>query len=169
MTRTFAMLTAALFASPALAQSYADLAAVDNVVAAFAGAPQGSPGGAVQPVDRRLRLVPCRAELALGWYGMRRDTIEVRCPVAGGWKLYVPVAGSGPGQMSATPIIMRGDAVTISVSGDGFAVSQAGEAMESGALGAWIKVRGTSVGSAQSASVLRAKVLRPGVVGMELP
>ena len=169
MTRMFIVLAAALAASPALAQSYADLAAVDNAVATFTGAPQGSPGGAAQPVDRRLRLVPCQAQLALAWYGMRRDTIEVRCPVAGGWKLYVPVAGGSAGQMIAAPVIMRGDAVTISVRGDGFAVSQAGEAMESGAAGAWIKVRGTSAGSAQNALVLRAKVLRPGVVGMELP
>ena len=170
MTPKFIVLAAALVANPALAQSYADLAAVDMAVASFAGAPQGSPGGAAQPVDRRLRLVPCQAQLALTWYGARRDTIEVRCPVVGGWKLYVPVAGGGQGQLSAAPpAIMRGDAVTISVRGDGFAVSQAGEAMESGAVGAWIKVRGTSAGSPQTASVLRAKVLRPGMVGMELP
>ena len=62
-------------------------------------------------------------------------------------------------------MIVRGDAVTVRVSGDGFAVSQSGEALESGPLGAWIKVRGT----APDAPVLRAKVLRPGLVGMELP
>ena len=169
MTRMFIVLAAALASGPALAQSYADLAAVDNAVATFAGAPQGSPGGAAQPVDRRLRLVPCQAELALAWYGMRRDTIEVRCPVAGGWKLYVPVAGGGSGQMVAAPAVMRGDAVTISVRGDGFAVSQPGEALESGAVGAWIKVRGLAAASAQNAPVLRGKVLRPGVVGMDLP
>ena len=78
MTPKFIVLAAALVANPALAQSYADLAAVDNAVASFAGAPQGSPGGAAQPVDRRLRLVPCQAQLALTWYGARRDTIEVR-------------------------------------------------------------------------------------------
>ena len=168
MTRTLAVLTAAFCASPALAQSYVDLAAVDNAVAAFTGAPQGSPGGATQLVDRRLRLVPCPAELALAWYGARRDTIEVRCPAAGGWKLSVPVTGGGAGP-AAAPLIVRGDAVTISVSGAGFAVSQPGEALESGALGTWIKVRGPASAAAQSAPVLRAKVLRPGVVGMDLP
>ena len=55
--------------------------------------------------------------------------------------------------------------MTISVSGAGFAVSQPGEALESGAVGAWIKVRGPG----QNAAVLRARVLRPGLVGMELP
>ena len=165
MTRIVAMLAAALCASPALAQSYADLGAIDNAVAAFTGAAQGSPGGAAQPVDRRLRLAPCPAELALAWYGTRRDTVEVRCPVAGGWKLYAPIAGGGSGAAAAAPIILRGDAVTISVSGAGFAVSQPGEAMDSGSIGAWIKVRGPSAEGA----VLRARVLRPGLVGMDLP
>ena len=165
MIRTVPVLAAALCASPALAQSYADLGAVARAVAAFTGAAQGAPGGAALPVDRRLRLAPCPAGLTLGWYGVRQDTVEVRCPVTRGWKLYVPLAASGANAAPAAPAIIRGDAVTISVSGVGFAVSQPGEAIESGAIGAWIKVRGPG----QGAPVLRAKVLRPGLVGMELP
>lgn len=165
MTRKLIVLAVALGATPALAQSYVDLAAVDSAVAEFAGAPQGSPGGAARPIDRRLRLAPCSTELALTWYGARRETVEVRCPVPGGWKLYVPLSGGGYGQQSAAPGIMRGDAVTISVSGDGFAVSQPGEALESGVTGAWIKVRGPS----KDGPAIRAKVLRPGLVGMDLP
>ena len=84
MIRTVPVLAAALCASPALAQSYADLGAVDRAVAAFTGAAQGAPGGAALPVDRRLRLAPCPAGLTLGWYGVRQDTVEVRCPVASG-------------------------------------------------------------------------------------
>jgi flagella basal body P-ring formation protein FlgA len=162
-----------LLAAPAFAQtSHADLSAIDRAVAQFTGAAQGQPGGAVLPLDRRLRLAPCPAPLALGWYGGKQDTVEVACPVAGGWKLYVPLVGSGkaaPGVASALAAssyaVTRGDAVTITVRGEGFAVSQPGQALESGALGAWIKVRGV----AQSAQVLRARVLRPGLVGMELP
>lgn len=164
---------ALLFAAPAIAQSNrADLAAIDREVARFTGAAQGQPGGAVLPLDRRLRLAPCTAPLALGWYGGRQDTVEVACPVQGGWKLYVPLVGSGNGASgvaSALPTssyaITRGDQVTITVRSEGFAVSQPGQALESGALGAWIKVRGVS----QGAQVLRARVLRPGLVGMELP
>ena len=153
-------------AAPLLAQSYADLAAVDRVVAEFTGAPPGTPGGAAMPTDRRLRLTPCRTALFARWYGTRQDTVEVSCPVPGGWKLYVPLAGaSSAANAAAAPVIMRGDAVTVTVSGQGFAVSQNGEALESGAVGAWIKVRGPG----QSAPVLRARVLRPGVVGMDLP
>jgi flagellar basal body P-ring formation protein FlgA len=155
-----------LFAAPAFAQSsYGDLAAIDRAVARFTGAAQGQPGGAALPLDRRLRLAPCSAPLALGWYGARQDTVEVACPVAGGWKLYVPLAGKAGSSEASAPAITRGDAVTITVRGAGFAVSQPGQALESGALGAWIKVRGV----AQNAQVLRARVLRTGLVGMELP
>lgn len=159
------VLISALVAAPALAQSgYVDLAAVDRAVDQFTGVPQGAPGGAALPIDRRLKLAPCRAALALGWYGARRDTVEVACPMPGGWKLYVPLAGSATG-IAAAPLITRGDAVTVTVRGDGFAVSQPGEALESGTEGAWIKVR--TLGP--NAAVLRAKVLRPGLVGIDLP
>ena len=177
MTRTAIALAALLAASPAQAQNYLDLTEIDRAVVLFTGSPQGTTGGAAQPADRRLRLMPCPADLALSWYGARRDAVEVRCPVAGGWKLYVPIVGGGAGPTAAAPVILRGDAVTISVRSDGFAVSQPGEALEAGAIGAWIKVRGASSASGgasgwawgQGAPVLRAKVLRPGLVGMDLP
>lgn len=158
-------LLALAVATPALAQSaLADLNEIDRAVARFTGVPVGAPGGAAMPVDRRLRLAPCRVPLALGWYGSRRDTVEVTCPVAGGWRLYVPLAGVAAGASSA-PLVARGDAVTITVSGDGFAVSQPGEALEAGGEGEWIKVRGVN----PKAPVLRARVLRPGLVGIDLP
>ncbi len=169
MTRTPTMagtLIAALTAAPALAQTvHADLGAIDRAVVQFTGAPQGTPGGAAMPVDRRLKLAACRTQLALGWYGGRRDTVEVACPMPGGWKLYVPLAGSAQSAAAAAPLIARGDAITVSVRGEGFAVSQPGEALEAGAEGAWIKVRTQAPG----APVLRARVLRPGLVGIELP
>lgn len=159
------LLSVLLLSTPALAQSaLADLAEIDRAVAGFTGVPTGAPGGAAMPVDRRLRLAPCRAPLALGWYGTRRDTVEVSCPVAGGWRLYVPLMGAAQ-SAAAAPLVARGDAVTITVSGDGFAVSQPGEALEAGGEGAWIKVRGLN----PKAPVLRARVLRPGLVGIDLP
>ena len=166
MIRTFtAALVVAICASPALAQSFVDLGEIDRAGAAFTGAAQGAPGGAALPLDRRLRLALCPAQFTLGWYGTRQDTVEVRCAVPGGWKLYVPLVAAAATAAAGPPAITRGDAVTISVSGAGFAVSQPGEAMESGVIGAWIKVRGPG----QNAAVLRARVLRPGLVGMELP
>lgn len=158
------LLLAALFASPALAAAFADLAVLDREIAAFTGAPQGAPGGAALPVDRRLRLAQCSGPLALSWYGSRRETVLVECPVAGGWKVYVPLRIAASAS-AATPIVARGEAVTVVVSGAGFAVSQPGEAIEPGALGAWIRVR--KAGSKDEP--IRAQVLRPGVVGIPLP
>lgn len=151
--------------SPAQAQQTADLAVVDQAVAQFTGVPMGQPGGAALPVDRRLRLAPCRVPLALGWHGTARASVEVQCPMPGGWKLYVPVIAGSQAAAAEPVAISRGDTVTVTVQGDGFAVSQGGEALENGPVGGWIKVRTLTPG----ASVLRAKVLRPGAVGIELP
>ena len=148
-----------LLAVPAQADPFADLTAIDRAVAAFAGV-------AAPPVDRRLRLRACAVSLALAWYGPRQDRIQVTCPGAAGWTIYVTLPGQAV-EAPAAPLIQRGDAVTITAGGDGFAVSQAGEALESGAEGAWIKVR--PAGANGSTSPLRARVLRPGLVGISLP
>lgn len=164
MTRSFFAIAVLAFAFPAQAQTHADLSEVDRAVAAFTGMPQGQPGGAALPVDRRLRLTPCRTPLATGWYGARQDTVEVSCPMPGGWRLFVPLAGMTRGAVTP-PAITRGDAVSIAVSAEGFTVAQSGEALESGAVGAWIKVRTAN----PAAPALRARVIRPGLVGIELP
>jgi flagella basal body P-ring formation protein FlgA len=158
---------AALAASPANAAPYADSVAIDRAVAEFTGAPVGQPGGAAQPVDRRLRLTPCATPLALDWYGARREAVTVQCPSAG-WRLFVALK-SDPAAAPATTMIARGDAVSIQVSGSGFAVSQAGEALESGGKGAWIRIRTAAGGSAGRGEALRAQVIRPGLVGISLP
>lgn len=164
MNRRFVPLAALALSVPAIAQTQADLAEIDRAVASFTGVPQGQPGGAALPVDRRLRLAVCHVPLAAGWYGTRQDTVEVSCPVPGGWKLYVPLVGSGRGE--AAPIaVTRGDAVSIAVIGEGFTVAQGGEALENGAVGAWIKVRTAN----PAAPALRARVIRPGLVGIDLP
>lgn len=159
------LFTLALIAAPASAQgSYAELAGIDQAVADFTGLPIGAPGGAAAPVDRRLKLLRCGVRLALSWYGSQNDSVQVDCPVAGGWRLYVPIASKGSG-VAAPAAIARGDAISISVNGDGFAVAQPGEALESGPIGAWIKVR--TLGA--NAQPMRARVLRPGQTGIDLP
>jgi flagella basal body P-ring formation protein FlgA len=150
----------------AAALSFTDPAAIDVAVAQFAGTP-------AQPVDRRLRLRPCAAPLALSWRMPRRDAITVQCPDAGSWHLSVPLPPSAspatPSSLADTPaIIARGDAVTVLVAGDGFSVSRAGEAMEAGAPGAWIKVRVEAAAGTQ-AEPLRAQVVRPGLVTIPVP
>lgn len=144
-------LAAILTAAP-----FADLAMIDHAVAGFAGS-------AVNPVDRRLRLEGCASPLVLSWRTQRRDTVVVECPGTGGWRLFVPVS-MGSANAFAPPAINRGDAVTIAVPGAGFSVSQPGEAMESGPVGGWIRVRSAGRGQA-----MRAQVVRPGVVAVPLP
>ena len=153
----------ALAKAPALAQAILDPAAIDRAVSDFTGAPLGASGGAALPVDPRLRLAACTSPLARRLYGARRDAVLVQCPTAG-WRLYVPLKAD-PAAPAAAPAVMRGDAVTISLGGEGFAVSQPGEAMEAGPVGGWIKVRTLATGT----TALRAKVIRPGLVGIELP
>lgn len=155
-----------LFAA-ALAASYADLAAIDREVAAFTGADIGSRGGAATPVDRRLRLNPCASPLALSWRMPRRESVIVECPDAGGWRLFVPVVAA-PAEQGAAPAVVRGENVTIAVEGEGFAVSQPGEALDPGAVGAWIRVR-TLTGGKAGAEPFRARVVRPGLVSVPLP
>jgi flagella basal body P-ring formation protein FlgA len=153
---------------------FADLAAIDSQVAAFIGAPVGAPGGAVMPVDRRLRLQACAAPLTVSWNGLRRDSVQVQCPVAGGWRIFVQLTTATMGGAMAAPAVNRGDAVTIAVTGDSFTVSQPGEALEGGAVGAWIRVRpvrsrGPAYATAGNGDTLRAQIVRPGMVAIPLP
>ncbi|MGV2497373.1 flagella basal body P-ring formation protein FlgA [Pelagerythrobacter aerophilus] len=151
-------------AVPALAAGFHDLASIDRAVAQFTGAPQGTEGGARLPVDRRLKLTQCPMPLALEWYGNANSTVLVRCPVAGGWRLFVPVA-AGRAAARAEPVIARGEAVSIAVQGSGFTVSRQGEALEGGAVGEWIRVRPAG----DKRNTIRARVIQPGRVGVELP
>jgi flagellar basal body P-ring formation protein FlgA len=161
--RTLAIFCAplALLGAPAAFGQVAGLqdpAAIDRDVAAFTGQPIGAPGGAARPVDRRLRLTACTAPLAMSWRGDARSSILVECPDVGSWHVYVAVAaGIRPG--SAAPVIERGQQVTVAVTGDGFAVTQAAEALEPGAIGAWIRVR-----TGPKSDPVQAQVVRPGMV-----
>ncbi|WP_084391079.1 flagella basal body P-ring formation protein FlgA [Novosphingobium capsulatum] len=144
------------------ATRFADMAAIDQAVAQFTGRSIGVPGGAAQPVDRRLRLVACTAPLALGWRAGAHDSVLVRCPDAGGWRLFVPVVATvaeAPAGPAAAPAVLRGDGVTIAMVGDGFSVEQAGEALDPGPVGGWIRVR-----TGAKADALRGRIARPGVV-----
>lgn len=151
----------------AAATPFADLDAIDRQVADFTQAGLGAPGGAAAPVDRRLRLKACASPLSLSWRTQQRESIVVQCPDAGGWRIFVPAKASGAGQ-AALPVVNRGDSVTIAVMGDGFTVSQPGEALESGPVGSWIRVRALTASRGLNDAV-RAKVVRPGVVGIPLP
>lgn len=143
-----------------------DLAAIDYAVAGFTGHSIGEPGGARQPVDRRLRLAACAQPLSLEWHG-NRASVLVRCPGAG-WRLFVPLAAtlqSGTAPAAAEKVVARGETVTVALRGRGFALQRQAEAMEPGAIGDWIRVRPAG----RDAEPLRARVIRPGLVGMDMP
>jgi flagella basal body P-ring formation protein FlgA len=167
----FLAAAAALLAAPAQAQTVTDLAQIDRAVEQFTGAPIGAPSGAAQPVDRRLHLARCAAPPALSWYGSRRDTVLVRCPDPGSWRIFVPLSAGAPPEQSA-PAVLRGEAVTIAISGEGFTVAQAGEALEPGAVGSWIRVRSAQIGGQVAgqgnAQAIRARVVRPGLVTLDI-
>lgn len=170
MTRKLSILiaAAAVLPTPALAAPYssggADLAQIDRQVALFTGAPQGTIGGAVLPVDRRLRLAACNSPLTIGWHTARKESVVVQCPDAGSWRLFVPVT---PAQQASAvpeaPAVTPNEAVTVSVVGEGFAVSQPGIAMDKGAVGAWVRVRMVAGGQPRG-DAMRAQVVRPGLV-----
>ena len=152
-------------ASPAMGQSaFADLAAIDQAVAGFTGAGIGQTGGAILPVDRRLRLSACARNPTLSWRDSRHETVLVQCLEPGGWHIFVPVRAVAGGPVA----IARGEAVTISVTGEGFSVSQSGEAMDGGAIGEWIRVRSVKDGALHS-DAIRARIVRPGEVEVPLP
>ncbi|MDE2303520.1 MAG: flagella basal body P-ring formation protein FlgA [Sphingomonadales bacterium] len=153
-------------ATPAAAAGFADPVAIDRAIAAFTGAPQGANGGALLPVDPRLRLAACEQPLALSWRGLRRDTLRVQCPDAGGWHLFIAVRDAPGG--GGVPVVARGEEMTLTVTGDGFAVSQSVEALEGGAVGDWIRVAPLHDGKA-GAQPIRARILRPGLASVELP
>lgn len=148
------------------ASPFADLLAIDREVADFTGKAIGQSGGAMMPVDRRLRLNACSSPLALSWRTSRRDAVLVQCPDPGSWRVFVPVCMAE----NAPSAIARGDAVTIAVVGDGFAVSQPGEALDAGAVGDWIRVRTlrSGTGAYAQTDAVRARITRPGEVEVEL-
>ncbi len=155
--------------------SFADPAAIDAEVAAFTGAPLGTPGGARSPVDRRLRMARCPEPLALGWHGRRADMVRVECAALAGWQLFVPVntvAGAAGAASAAArpaaPSVARGQVVTIAVEGRGFTVTQQGEALEAGAVGEWIRVRPDGTAAGRNREDIRARIDNPGRVVIPL-
>lgn len=141
----------------ASANGFTDPATIDRAVFEFTGAAIGQPGGARLAADRRLQLSACASPLAVSWHGSAKNAVRVECPDAGGWRIFVAVNPPAAAAV-ATPVVKRGDALTIMVRGRGFSVQHSGEAMESGAVGEWIFVR-----TARKAEPLRARIERPGL------
>ncbi len=144
MTRfRHALLLAACCATPALAQaSFEDLAALDARIATALGAGVGEAGGAVAPIDRRLRLASCPQPATIS--APAAGAVTVRCTPLG-WRIRVAV-GAGPRAASSAVevpqlLVRRGEAVDLVVRACGFTVSGSGIAEQSGMAGDRIRIR----------------------------
>lgn len=166
MIRPLPLAAVLLAATPLHAQqTLTEPARLDQLVERFTGVPQGQPGGAREPVDRRLRLRACKADPQAGWHGAPGRTVVLDCAGPDGWRVYVnlvPANGLSTGTAQANAV-KRGDSLTVSVTGHGFAIRRPAEALESGAVGEWIAVRTATGGEA-----LRARIVQPGLAEIPL-
>ena len=157
MTPIFRHLTlaaAATIATPAAAQNFEDIEALDQRVAAALGAGIGEPGGPARPIDRRLRLAACPGPVSVEAPTLGAAT--VRCEQLG-WRIRVPVVrddaaqaagesnwGASPAaarNVRAAPVVRRGDPVALVVMSGSFTVSRQAVADQDGAPGDRIRVR----------------------------
>lgn len=140
------VITAGALAQPAAAQTVLqDLDALDALIATAVGADPGTTGGAMRPVDRRLRLRACPDTPIIE--PPTRGAVVVRCG-ANGWRLSVAlVAEATPGAANAAAVasteymVRRGDQVRVIVQGQGFSVSTSGVADQDAVVGQRARVR----------------------------
>lgn len=143
---------------------FQDLDSLDRRIAQFTGAGIGEPGGAIHPLDRRLKLRRCGEAVEIAWRRTEQRAVALHCPEPDGWRLYVAIKPAVQANGTAQEaVINRGDSVVITVAGSGFSLTRPAEALESGAVGEWIRIRPASADRRQS-EVLRARVMGAGSV-----
>lgn len=159
MIRTLAKTSLAVaalgLAAAAHAQQFENLDRLDSIVAMSVGANIGEPGGAVAPVDRRLKLAACPQVPQMS--GMMFGAAMVECKALG-WRIRVPLNPGGQQQPMATMqpmsygygrpapmqkqiVVKKGDPVQLVAGGTAFRVTRMMIADEDGAAGDMIRVR----------------------------
>ncbi len=146
----FALLLVSAMPTPVFAQAIEDLGQLDGRVQVMTGAAPGQPGGAIAPIDRRLRLIACPQPASIEWSGS--DSLAIRCPAVG-WRLRVGIASLSGRQAGAEMNIHRGDTVEVSVEGDAFDVTTTAIALDDGARGQSVRVKLAGSGTQSSATV----------------
>jgi len=146
----FAALFLATLPTPVLAQAVEDLDRLDSRIEILTGAAPGQSGGAIAPIDRRLKLSACPQPASIEWSGS--DALAVRC-AAIGWRLRVGIATKGGPQGKAELSVHRGDTVEVSVEGDAFDVTATAIALDDGAVGASVRLKLGAAGTQSSAIV----------------
>lgn len=131
-----------LIGTPAHAQGFEDLEALERRVAAALGAGVGEPAGPARPIDRRLKLKPCAEGAAIDAPDL--GAVTVRCQSLG-WRIRLPLMRSAAVTLAAAakaePIIRKGDQVQLTAGNGGFSVSTVAVAEQDGSAGDRIRVR----------------------------
>ena len=150
-------LIAACLPAPALAQAVQDIAALEHRLVVALDARIGEPGGPLVPIDRRLKLAPCPAPVAIDPPAL--GAVALRCPQLG-WRIRVPLMrATAAVAVKAAPLVRRGDPVEIVAQSEAFSVSAQAIAQEDGAVGDRIRVK-----TDPKAPVIFAEVVDMGVV-----
>jgi flagella basal body P-ring formation protein FlgA len=156
--RALALLLLLGCAAPALAAAdaygFEDLARLQGRLVGALDADVGQPGGPVAPIDRRLKLKACPANVTIDPPAL--GAVALRCEPLG-WRIRVPLvrlAGTAPAMASAgsyapaqpmqpmqPALIKRGDPVELVAASSGFSVSTDAVAQEDGRLGGRIRVK----------------------------
>jgi flagella basal body P-ring formation protein FlgA len=160
MTTKFrrAIILAVCLSAPAAAQPVQDIAALESRLLTALEVKIGQPGGPVAAIDRRLKLAPCPAPVAIDPPAL--GAVALRCPAVG-WRIRVPLVREtqAVAAAKAAPVVRRGDPVEIVAQSASFSVSAQAIAQEDGARGERIRVR-----TDPKSPVIFAEVMDIGVV-----
>jgi flagellar basal body P-ring formation protein FlgA len=134
-----ATVLATIFASAAQAQEFENLTALEERIEAALNQP-------AQPIDTRVKLPRCPVAAIIDQPAL--GAVAVRCPQLG-WRLRVTLAARESIQAvsqttkeaSATPVVKRGDAVEITVTGNGFELFSEGTALQDAKQGETLRVK----------------------------
>jgi len=159
-----AILASALMAAGAQAQGFENIDALEGRLIAALDADIGTPGGPLAPIDRRLKLAPCKEGAAFDPPAL--GAVAVRC-ASQGWRIRVPLMREQQASVvKADPVVRRGDAVQLQAGGSFFEVNAQAIAEQDGAEGARIRVRTGPKSAPVMAEVVTVGVVRlPGFKG----
>ena len=120
--------------------AFEDTALLDRQVAGHLGAAIGDAGGALAPIDPKLKLKRCSKAAQIS--ETYRNAVQVSCPELG-WRIFVPVRSSGGqrGDTAEGPLVQRNQPVTLIIRRANFSISYSVIAQQSGGLGDYIPVR----------------------------
>ena len=143
------------------ASPFEDSAALDRQVATHLNANIGDAGGALAPIDTKLRLKRCPGEVQLS--ATNNSAVMVSCPHLG-WRIFVPVRRGPTGHSSSADrpgefVVLRNQPLTLVVRRPSFSISYGVVAQKNGRIGDYIPVR-----SSRESKELMARVSGSGEV-----